>query len=126
MEKGFQRKPDITEWMKSAARSDLPLGMNLSKMLKLSANKPERLRESGLPMGISYGPFASFDDLEKTVPEKERDKVKYFIRCVPKNYQENQKLGIKRKEDITWEEAKKFYSDLPEGSSKFSVQLFER
>ncbi len=103
----------------------MSVGVDLKKILNQSVNKKERLKKSGLPIGVSYGPYNSFKKIEEMVSKQNRDSVIYFIRCVPKNYQKNSNLQIERLNKITWKEAKNFYNNLSGDSDNYSVQLFE-
>jgi|GEM_PF-3937332 len=119
------RKPDITEWTKKSAEAGLVNKDELERVLINAGTKKSRLENSGLPIGVSYGPFDSWSDIEQAVPNNKRDNIQYFIRCVPKDYETRSKLTISRLPNASWLEVKEYYDRLSGGSDKYTIQLFE-
>ena len=121
----YIRKPDITTWAEAAKSVEGGLGKSVDAIKNEAINKGDRLLESGLPVGVTYGPVDSFAEMESLVTEDIRDKIKYFIRCVPKKFKEGADLEIKRKPFITFAEAKDFYNQISVNGDQYTVTLFE-
>lgn len=72
-----------------------------------------------------YGPSDNFEHVYKQIPDNKKNDYKYFIRCVPKDFKNQDILQIQRKAGISLTEAEEFYNQLPNGPDLYTVQLFE-
>lgn len=121
----MERKPDIKQWAEKASNLGLRLGDSLESILKQSVAKKERLKNSGLPIGISYGPFDSFEEIDKSVPIEQRDKTVYFLRCVPKDYKPGKDSKIERFYNVNYNQAKNYFKQISIDSKEYTAELFE-
>ena len=119
----MERKPDISEWNAGLKKEKLVDSFRFEQSIEERDTKKERLEKSGLPYGISYGPYDTFEEIEKEIPESKINKT-YFIKCIPKNKYRNE-IPVLRKPKISLEEAKKYFKDISEGSNKYKIHLFE-
>lgn len=121
----YIRKPDITQWAEVADKVDLDIGKKVDDIKNETAQKSDRLLECGLPVGVTHGPVDSFVEMEKLITEDIRDRIKYFIRCVPKVFTKNSPLAIQRKPFVTFAEARDFYNQISADGGQYTVTLFE-
>ena len=121
----MERKPDITQWAKKANELGITIGNSADEILEQSQNKKERIEKSGLPTGTIYGPYDSFEEIEKVVSLEKRKDTRYFVRCVPKNYKKNSNLEIKRINNVNYDQAKELYGKILEDKENYTVTLLE-